>query len=194
MVHRPDPGGWPAAIPELTTPRLTLRGLQADDAAALLEVLGDRQVTRYHSMPTMASLAEAEGALARLAARFEAGEAIRWAIQSHTERQLIGTIGLLHVVAEHYRGEIGYELGSRWWGQGLIPEAAAAVIDYAFSVLGLHRIEAGVLVDNQASVRVLEKLGFREEGTLRHYLHLKGRFEDVRWFGLLRPDGTPSGI
>jgi ribosomal-protein-alanine N-acetyltransferase len=70
-----------------------------------------------------------------------------------------------------------------------MPEAAAAVIDYGFTALGLHRIEAGVLVGNETSVRVLEKLGFREEGTLRHYLRVKGRFEEVRWFGLLHPDG-----
>jgi ribosomal-protein-alanine N-acetyltransferase len=172
----------------LITPRLKLRGPRADDAAALLEVLGDERVMRYHSMPTMTSLAEVEEALARLAARFEAGEAIRWVIQPRTQPHPVGTIGLLHVVAEHYRGEIGYELASRWWGQGLIPEAAAAVNDYGFTALGLHRIEAGVLVDNQPSVRVLEKLGFREEGTLRDYLYLNGRFEDVRWFGLLRPE------
>ena len=61
-----------------------------------------------------------------------------------------------------------------------MPEAAAAVVDYGFTALGLHRIEAGVIVGNDAPVRVLEKLGFREEGTLRHYLYLKGRFHDVR--------------
>jgi ribosomal-protein-alanine N-acetyltransferase len=73
-----------------------------------------------------------------------------------------------------------------------MPEAAAAVVDYGFTALGLHRIEAGVIVGNDAPVRVLEKLGFREEGTLRHYLYLKGRFHDVRWFGLLHPDATPT--
>jgi [ribosomal protein S5]-alanine N-acetyltransferase len=187
-----DCDGWPAAVPELTTPRLGLRALQADDAAALLEVLGDQQVTRYHSMPTLTSLDEARDALARVAERFQAGEMIRWAIQPRTQRRLIGTIGLLHLVAEHHRGELGYELARRWWGQGLMPEAAAAVVDYGFTALRLHRIEAGVLVGNDASVRVLEKLGFREEGTLRHYLYLKGRFYDVRWFGLLHPDATPA--
>jgi ribosomal-protein-alanine N-acetyltransferase len=192
MMQRPDRGGWPAAVPELTTPRLRLRALQADDATALLEVLGDQRVTHYHSMQTLVSLAEARNALARVAERFQAGEMIRWAIQPRTERRLIGTIGLLHLVAEHRRGELGYELAHRWWGQGLMPEAAAAVVDYGFTVLGLHRIEAGVLVGNQPSVRVLDKLGFREEGTLRHYLYLKGRFQDVRWFGLLHPDAIPT--
>ena len=178
-------------VPELLTPRLRLRALQADDAPALLEVLGDEQVTRYHSMPTLSSLAEASDALAGVDQRFQAGEMIRWAIQPRTDRRLIGTVGLLHVVAEHRRGELGYELARRWWGRGLMPEAAAVVIGYGFTVLGLHRIEAGVLVGNDPSVRVLQKLGFQEEGTLRHYLYLKGRFHDVRWFGLLANANPP---
>jgi ribosomal-protein-alanine N-acetyltransferase len=147
-MQRPDRGAWPAAVPELTTPRLALRALQVDDAPALLEVLGDQRVTRHHSMPTLTSLPEARDALAGVGERFRAGEMIRWAIQPRTER-LIGTIGLLHLVAEHRRGELGYELAHRWWGQGLMPEAAAAVIDYGFTALGLHRIEAGVLVGNR---------------------------------------------
>jgi [ribosomal protein S5]-alanine N-acetyltransferase len=183
---QPERGRWPAVVPELGTPRLRLRALQADDASALLEVLGDEQVTRYHSMATLSSLAEAHDAISGVDQRFGAGEMIRWAIQPRSDRRLIGTVGLLHVVAEHRRGELGFELARRWWGHGLMPEAAAAVIGYGFTVLGLHRIEAGVLVGNDPSVRVLRKLGFQEEGTLRHYLYLKGRFQDVRWFGLLQ--------
>ncbi len=62
------------------------------------------------------------------------------------------------------------------------------MVHYGFSALGLHRIEAGTLPENHASARVLEKLGFREEGTLRDYIHAKGRFRNVRWFGLLATD------
>ena len=135
-MQQPDHGPWPVAVPELLTPRLRLRALKAEDAPALLEVLGDEQVTRFHSMPTLASLAEARDALDRVEQRFRAGEMIRWAIEVRPDRRLVGTVGLLHVVAEHRRGE----------------------------------------------------LGFREEGVLRHSLYLKGRFHDVRWFGLLQPD------
>ena len=104
--------------PELRTPRLRLRALQADDAPTLLEVLGDEQVSCYHSMPTLSSLAEAQDALTTVNQRFQAGEMIRWAIQSPTDRRLLGTVGLLHVVAEHHRGGFGYELARRWWVAG----------------------------------------------------------------------------
>src|SRR2546427_148474 len=71
-------------------------------------------------------------------------------------------------------------------------EAVATVIRYGFSVLGLHRIEAGVLPGNDASVRVLQKLRFLEEGTRRDYLYSKGRFHSLRWFSLLETDESPT--
>ena len=58
--------------------------------------------------------------------------------------------------------------------------------------MGLHRIEAGVLPGNAASVRVLQKLGFLEEGMRRDYLLCKGRFQSFRWFSLLETDGPPT--
>jgi ribosomal-protein-alanine N-acetyltransferase len=104
---------------------------------------------------------------------------------------MIGSVGLLRFDFEHRHAELGYEMARRWWGHGLTPEAAAVVIRYGFSVLGLHRIEAGVLPGNDASVRVLQKLGFVEEGTRRDYLHAKGRFHSFRWFSLLETDESP---
>ena len=175
-------------MPELETPRLRLRALGPEDAAGVLQVLGDDEVTRYHSMPTLTTLEEAHAALAQLQRRYQAEESLRWAIEVAGRPGLIGTVGLLHVSAEHRRGELGYELARAWWGQGVMTEAARAVVTYAFERLGLHRIEAGVLVGNDRSVRVLQKLGFHEEGTLRAHLQLEGQFQDVRWFSLLPTD------
>jgi ribosomal-protein-alanine N-acetyltransferase len=179
---------WPASIPELATERLRLRAPLPADAAALLQILGDAEVTRYHNMPTLTALTEAQAALERLAQRHAARETIRWAIELAGHGEMIGTVGLLRFDFEQRRAELGYEIARRLWGRGLAPEAAAAVIRYGFTVLGLHRIEAGVLPGNDASVRVLEKLGFLEEGTRRDYLHFKGCFHSFRWFGLLATD------
>jgi ribosomal-protein-alanine N-acetyltransferase len=183
---------WPTPIPELITGRLRLRAPVPRDAASLLAVLGDPEVTRYHNVPTLATLAEARALLERLGERHAARETIRWAIELAEPGEMIGTVGLLRFDFEHRRAEVGYEIGRRWWGQGLAPEAAAAVIRYGFTALGLHRIEAGVLPGNDASVRVLQKLGFREEGARRDYLLVKGRFQTFRWFGLLESDPLPG--
>jgi ribosomal-protein-alanine N-acetyltransferase len=186
------PTAWPTSVPELATERLRLRPPVPRDAAALLSILGDPEVTRHHNMPTLTTLAEAQAALERLEQRYAARDTIRWAIELVGHGEMIGTVGLLRFDFEHGRAEVGYEIARRWWGRGLAPEAVAAVIRYGFSVLGLHRIEAGVLPGNDASVRVLQKLGFLEEGTRRDYLYFKGRFHSFRWFSLLEPEECPG--
>jgi ribosomal-protein-alanine N-acetyltransferase len=188
----PPHPAWPIGIPELTTERLRLRSPLPRDAAALLAILGDPEVTRYHNVPTLATLAEAQALLERLEQRYAARETIRWAIELVEPREMIGTVGLLRFDFGHRRAEVGYEIARRWWGRGLAPEAAGAVVRYGFSVLGLHRIEAGVLPGNDASVRVLQKLGFLDEGTRRDYLYVKGRFQTFRWFSLLESDELPA--
>jgi ribosomal-protein-alanine N-acetyltransferase len=179
---------WPSAVPELTTRRLRLRAPSSRDAAALLGILGDPEVTRYHNMPTLTTMAESEAALVRLEQRYAARDTIRWAIVPREHGEMIGTVGLLRFDFEHRHAEVGYELARAWWGRGLAPEAVAAVVRYGFTAIGLHRIEAGVLPDNVASVRVLEKLGFSEEGTRRDYLRFKEHYHSFRWFSLLETD------
>jgi ribosomal-protein-alanine N-acetyltransferase len=183
---------WPSSIPDLATERLRLRAPLPRDAAALLALIGDPQVTKYINVATISTLAEAHAVLERLDQRYAARDMIRWAIELVEHDEMIGTVGLLRFDFEHRHAELGYDIARRWWGRGLTPEAAGAVIRYGFSVLGLHRIEAGVLPENAASVRVLQKLGFVEEGTRRDYLYAKGRFHSFRWFSLLETDASPG--
>ena len=72
---------WPSRFPELVTERLRLRAPLPRDAAALLAVLGDPEVTRYHNVPTLTTLAEAQALLERLQQRQDARDTIRWAIE-----------------------------------------------------------------------------------------------------------------
>ena len=186
------PTAWPSSFPELATDRLRLRAPLVRDAAAILAIFGDPEVTRYHSVTTLTTLAEGRAALERLEQRYAARDTIRWAIELVENGEMIGTVGLLRFDFEHRHAEVGYKIARRWWGRGLAPEAVAAVIGYGFSVLDLHRIEAGVLPGNDASVRVLQKLGFLEEGPRRDYLYAKGRFHSFRWFSLLETDKSPG--
>ena len=114
---------WPSSFPELATERLRLRTPLPRDAAALLGILGDPEVTRYHNMPTLTTLAEARAALERLQQRYTARDAIRWAMELVEHGEMIGTVGLLRFDFEHRRAEVGYEIARRSWGRGLTPEA-----------------------------------------------------------------------
>src|SRR5262249_40396785 len=102
------------------------------NAAALLSILGDPEVTRYHSMPTLTTLAEARAALERLQQRRAARDAIRWAIELAGHGQMVGTVELLRFDFEQRRAEVGYEIARPLWGRGVVPEAVAAVIGYGF--------------------------------------------------------------
>jgi ribosomal-protein-alanine N-acetyltransferase len=84
--------------------------------------------------------------------------------------------------------ELGYWVAEPFWGRGYAAEASAAVLRYAFKSYQPERMQARVIAGNFASVRVLEKLNFRYEGTLRASLLRRSRFEDVMMFSLLRAE------
>jgi [ribosomal protein S5]-alanine N-acetyltransferase len=93
--------------------------------------------------------------------------------------ELAGTITLSNVVYEAARSaNLGYWVDAKRNGRGLATRAVAALVEHAFGTLGLHRLEAGTLVDNVASQRVLEKNGFELIGLARNYLHIGGAWRD----------------
>ena len=81
-------------------------------------------------------------------------------------------------------GQIGYWVDQRLAGRGIIPTAVALAVDYCFSVMRLHRIEIAIRPENAASLRVVEKLGFRTEGLRPRYLHIDGDWRDHLVFAL----------
>ena len=95
------------------------------------------------------------------------------------EGELAGLISLSNVVYEAFRSaNLGYWVDARRNGRGLATRAVAALVEHAFGPLGLHRLEAGTLVDNVASQRVLEKNRFELIGLARNYLHIAGDWRD----------------
>ena len=79
---------------------------------------------------------------------------------------------------------VGYWLDQRVAGRGVMPTAVALAVDHCFGVLRLHRVEVNIRPENTASLRVVEKLGFREEGLRRSFLHISGAWRDHRSFAL----------
>ncbi len=87
---------------------------------------------------------------------------------------------------------LGYWIGAAHCRQGHMTEALSAVLDFAFSRLGLHRVDAACLPDNEASRRLLLKCGFRDEGNAREYLRINGRWQDHQLFGILHEEATAA--
>ena len=88
---------------------------------------------------------------------------------------------------------LGYWIGLPHGNQGYMTDSLAAILEFAFSRIGLHRVEAACLPANEASRRLLLRSGFREEGYAREYLRISGRWQDHQLFAILR-DGLPSEI
>jgi ribosomal-protein-alanine N-acetyltransferase len=79
---------------------------------------------------------------------------------------------------------VGYWVDAAHAGRGITPLAVAMVIDHCFSAVGLHRIEVAVRPENSASLRVVDKLGLRQEGEAPRYLHIDGQWRDHLLFAV----------
>jgi ribosomal-protein-alanine N-acetyltransferase len=90
-------------------------------------------------------------------------------------------------------GQVGYWVDERLAGRGIIPTAVALAVDYCFGALGLHRIEIAIRPENERSLRVVAKLGFRPEGLRPRYLHIDGEWRDHLVFAL-NAEEVPEGL
>jgi ribosomal-protein-alanine N-acetyltransferase len=176
------------AFPMLETERLILREIRPEDAPDLFRIYSDPLVMRYWGSAPMRSLDEARRKIADTADAFRAREGIRWAIMRRDDDRLLGSCGHWRLVRQHLRSEIGYELAPEQWGQAIMPEAVGAILRFGFERLGLHSVEAQIEPNNQGSRRVLEKLGFTQEGYFRQNYYFDGQFTDTAVFSLLKAD------
>ncbi len=168
----------------ITTTRLILRRYTPDDAPDILAFASHPSVTRI----ALDFKVTAEGVREYIQRQnsyqpFEKGKCFDLAIELKKERKVIGLLGFIH--REHQRAEIGYALGVGYRGQGLMTEAAEALVAYAFDTLGLHKVEADTSSANPGSWRIMERLGMRREGCLREAEFSDGAWTDKLIYGIL---------
>lgn len=171
--------------PTLETERLLLRPFTAADAPHVQRLAGDRAVASTTlTIPHPYEDGMAEQWIAMHEEEFARGSAVILAIVRRADDALLGTIGIT-LNAAHARGELGYWIGTPYWGRGYCTEAARAMLRYAFETLALHRVHACHFARNPASGRVLQKIGMAYEGRLRHHVLKWGVFEDLETYGVL---------
>ena len=171
---------------QITTERLVLREFGEDDWRAVLEYQRDPLYLRYYPWDDR-SEADAR-AFVEMFCEWQSGQPRRrfqLAILLREDGRLIGNCGIRRKLESDWEADIGYELSPRHWGCGYATEAARAVVDFGFNELGLRRISSWCIADNVASARVLERLGFRQEGRLRRNEYFKGRWWDTLLYALL---------
>lgn len=168
---------------------IVLRELQKLDAMDLLNYLTHEEVYRFiNEEDTPRTLKEAEGEVNYWSGLFKHRRSIYWAVALKNTNQVIGTCGFNVWSRTHDRAEISYDLSYDYWGQGLMTSVLRSIVKYGFEHMKLKRIQATVVLDNKASIRVLQKLGFRDEGVLRKYNCLRGKYCDSRMLAILDED------
>jgi RimJ/RimL family protein N-acetyltransferase len=177
--------------PTLLTARLRLRPFADADADALFALHSNAYVLRYWDAPPWSDRARAERFLTACRQLAEEGTGARLAIQRAPDQAFIGWCGLTQWNPAYRSASLGYCLEEAAWGHGYATEAAHALLQWAFDTLDLNRVQAETDTRNQASARVLEKLGFVREGTLREDCVVNGDVSDSWVYGLLRREWRP---
>ena len=176
-------------FPVLTLPNgFKLREFRHTDATHYYQLLKHPQVSLYipnSFMPKTRMDAVKEMSLQQTL--FKQRKTIFWVIANHQD-QLIGSCGYENWYKQQYRIEISYELHPDYWGQGIATESLRLIINFGFKYLAAKRFEAFTLPKNTPSNKLLERLNFKLDGTLRQYRCFNDQQTDVLLFSLLPHD------
>lgn len=180
-------------FPILETKRLKLIEITHRHMESIFEILSLEDVTKFYGTNRFTLQAEATRLIDIFHKNYLDKRGIRWGIKLKENQQLIGTVGLNSLHLKNKRAEIGYELHPAYWRKGYSTEAIEEVLRFSFSQLDLFRIGAIVYPENIASLMLLKKIGFTEEGLLRGYMHQDQQIHDTYVLSLLKPEWEKKG-
>ncbi|MEK9197126.1 GNAT family N-acetyltransferase [Ureibacillus sp. FSL E2-3493] len=172
----------------LYTERLLLRKMRTTDSASLFKIWSDPEVAKFMNIDPFTEESQAVNMITHLDKLAHDNKAIRFSIIKLSTNELIGSCGYNFLDFENEKAEIGYDIAKEHWGNGYAPEAISALVENAFNTLNLNRVEAKVEPENINSIKVLEKLNFTWEGTLRQTEKSKGKYIDLKIFSKLKSD------
>ncbi|MER7417616.1 GNAT family N-acetyltransferase [Micromonospora peucetia] len=178
--------------PTLHTARLQLRPFTSADADALFALHSNAYVLRYWDAPPWTERARAERFIATCRQMAEDGSGARLAMDRSSDGAFLGWCGLTRYNPDYRSASLGYCLTEAAWGHGYATEAAGDLLRWGFESLDLNRVQAEADTRNAASARVLEKLGFVREGTLREDCVVNGEVSDSWVYGLIKREWCPT--
>ena len=156
-----------------------------EDAAHLFEMRKNPDLMRFIDRPLHRTLDESIEMLQKIEDGIKNNNMIAWGIVLKNNPEMIGNISYHRIEKENHRAEIGYILHPDYWRQGIVHEAMKAVLDYGFSTMNLHSIEANINPDNVASSNLLKKNGFVKEAFFRENYYFDRKFIDTEIYSLL---------
>ncbi|HEX6454143.1 MAG TPA: GNAT family protein [Trebonia sp.] len=193
--------GWPVTLiePELLDAPVTLRPVRVSDARTWREIrvrnaswLRPWEPSNPETPLTRSSIGPYVSMVRTMRREARQGQALPWVVTyggAFAGQLTVGSI----TWGSSRSGTIGYWIDESFAGRGIIPTALAMAVDHCFRVVGLHRLEASIRPENAASRRVVEKLGFREEGIRARQLHINGQWRDHICYAITAEE-VPMGL
>jgi ribosomal-protein-alanine N-acetyltransferase len=184
---------WRQSLPVLTGATVTLRELRLSDAPALLAMLSTEEVSRFISPPPT-TVEGFERFIAWTHRERAAGNYACFAVVPHGMDTAIGIFQVRQLELGFATAEWGFAIGSAFWGTGVFLDGAKMVVDFAFDVIGAHRLEARAAVANGRGNGALRKVGAVQEGVLRKSFLRNGEYLDQTLWTILDDDWRAKSI
>jgi ribosomal-protein-alanine N-acetyltransferase len=178
---------WRQALPVLSGAMATLRELRLSDAPSLLSMLSTEEVSRFISPPPT-TVEGFERFIAWTHRERAAGNYICFAVVPHGMDTAVGIFQVRQLEPGFATAEWGFAIGSAFWGSGVFLDGAKLVVDFAFDVVGTHRLEARAAVANGRGNGALRKIGATQEGVLRKSFLRNGEYLDQTLWTILDED------
>lgn len=154
-------------FPTLTTERLILRRIEMDDADVIFEHRDDDEVNRYLEGFRHSGIADTRRFIERMYEEVAHGNTIIWVITEKGDDTFLGTVCLWNISTRERKAEAGYTLRTGFHKKGYMTEALAEAVTFGFNVIGLDMIDAFTHPENEASMKVLRRNGFRPTGIVQ---------------------------
>jgi len=180
--------GFFETFPVFESERILFRSFTLADAESLFGLRSNVEAMRYIDRPLMQSVDDAVKLLEVFEKEYREKNGICWAMINKESGKFMGSFAFFHIKHEDCRCEVGYMMMPEFWNRGLMTEALKRMIPEAFGGMNFHSIEANLNPGNEASKRVVEKLGFQKEGYFRENYYFDGKFIDSLIYSLLEKD------
>lgn len=165
---------------------IVLREISVEDAKNFLSYISNPHITKYLSSDDLPSnIDQSRNELLYWSGLFYRKASFYWAVADSKNNKIIGTCGFNNWSITHNRIEISYDLDFEYWGKGLMTKSVKKICEFAFDSLNVVRIQATVAEDNVRSIKLLERLGFTNEGLLKKYGTLNNQVKNFYMMALV---------
>ena len=158
------------------------------DAQDLFRIRSNEGVMKYMDTAALDHKKAAQTLISFFNTQFKNKTAVTWGLVAKAENKLIGSFSFWKINKPHCRAEIGYSIHPDFWGNGFMTETFKNLIEFGFNQMGFHSLEANVNPQNQNSIRLLERIGFKREAYFRENFFFNEKYLDSLIYCLLETD------